>query len=79
LYEKEEKVDVAGTDIETPLTVQDELESIDESAVQEEGPQGEDAMDGSDTEEVNWEQLQKTEDEQVKDPDDNVRMTIRLG
>ncbi|KAI1779721.1 rab-GTPase-TBC domain-containing protein [Hypoxylon cercidicola] len=30
-----------------------------------------DSMDESDTEEVNWDQLQKTEDEQVKDLDDN--------
>ncbi|KAI1766248.1 rab-GTPase-TBC domain-containing protein [Hypoxylon sp. FL1150] len=32
---------------------------------------GDDSMDESDTEEVNWDQLQKTEDEQVKDQDDN--------
>ncbi|KAI1209887.1 rab-GTPase-TBC domain-containing protein [Annulohypoxylon truncatum] len=30
-----------------------------------------DPMDESDTEEVDWDQLQKTEDEQVKDQDDN--------
>ncbi|KAI3320045.1 hypothetical protein HD806DRAFT_525032 [Xylariaceae sp. AK1471] len=75
--EKEENAEVIGddvepeTDIETPTVVQDELDSSNGSANQEEGTQGQDTMEDSDTEEVNWERLQKTENEQVKDPDDN--------
>ena len=37
-----------------------------------------DPMDESDTEEVDWDQLQKTEDEQVKDQDDNVGSTLSI-
>ncbi|KAI0555505.1 rab-GTPase-TBC domain-containing protein [Xylaria curta] len=60
-----------GDDIETPATVNDGLKSNTESKVQEETPEDEDTMEESDTEEVDWERLQKTENEQVKDPDDN--------
>ncbi|KAL7628943.1 hypothetical protein AAE478_000460 [Parahypoxylon ruwenzoriense] len=46
--------------------------SINTTTIQEERVDGDDLMDDeSDTEEVNWDQLQKTEDEQVKDQDDN--------
>ncbi|KAI2618815.1 rab-GTPase-TBC domain-containing protein [Hypoxylon sp. NC1633] len=38
---------------------------------QEQRTDDNDLMDESDTEEVNWDQLQKTEDEEVKDQDDN--------
>ncbi|KAI0863691.1 rab-GTPase-TBC domain-containing protein [Xylaria cubensis] len=58
-------------DIEKPTTVNDELKNNTESKNQEEIPEDEDIMEESDTEEVDWERLQKTENEQVKDPDDN--------
>ncbi|KAI1394062.1 rab-GTPase-TBC domain-containing protein [Hypoxylon trugodes] len=48
------------TSITTPTTT-----------IQEEDEHADDPMDESDTEEVNWDQLQKTEDEEVKDQDDN--------
>ncbi|KAI1660126.1 rab-GTPase-TBC domain-containing protein [Daldinia decipiens] len=44
----------------TTTTIQEEKEVVDD-----------DLMEDSDTEEVNWDQLQKTEDEEVKDQDDN--------
>ncbi|KAI2635450.1 rab-GTPase-TBC domain-containing protein [Xylaria nigripes] len=58
-------------DVETPTIVHDGLGSTDESVERVESPQGEDDADESDSEEVDWESLQKTENEQVKDPDDN--------
>ncbi|KAI1151864.1 rab-GTPase-TBC domain-containing protein [Nemania diffusa] len=81
LCETEEEVEEAERDgdgdgeteisITTPTTAHDELKSKTESTDQEESPQDEDALEESDTEEVNWERLQKTENEQVKDADDN--------
>ncbi|KAI1130514.1 rab-GTPase-TBC domain-containing protein [Nemania abortiva] len=59
------------TDIATPTTVHDELKNNIEPTNQGGGPQDEDTAEESDTEEVDWERLQKTENEQVKDPDDN--------
>ncbi|KAI6093518.1 rab-GTPase-TBC domain-containing protein [Hypoxylon rubiginosum] len=49
------------------------LEELQDTTIKEERIEGDgdDSMDESDTEEVNWDQLQKTEDEQVKDQDDN--------
>ncbi|KAI0541080.1 rab-GTPase-TBC domain-containing protein [Xylaria digitata] len=58
-------------DISTPTTAHDEQKNNAKSMDKEVMPQDEDAMEESDTEEVNWERLQKTENEQVKDPDDN--------
>jgi hypothetical protein len=57
--------------VETPTTAVGEVENTDGSVDGKDGLQDEDAEE-SDTEEVDWERLQKTEDEQVKDPDDNV-------
>ncbi|KAJ8125686.1 hypothetical protein O1611_g7951 [Lasiodiplodia mahajangana] len=77
LCENEKKAEGEGsngepeTDITTPTTVHDELKSNIKSTSQSNGPQDEDTAEESDTEEVNWERLQKTENEQVKDPDDN--------
>ncbi|KAI3328337.1 rab-GTPase-TBC domain-containing protein [Ustulina deusta] len=76
LCENEENMEVKGDaepviDIETPTTTHDERKSNTECTDQEGIPQDEDAMEESDTEEVNWERLQKSENEQVKDPDDN--------
>ncbi|KAI0099955.1 rab-GTPase-TBC domain-containing protein [Nemania sp. FL0031] len=77
LCESEEKAEEEGggsepeTDIATPTKVHDGLKSNVESTNQTDGPQNEDTEEESDTEEVNWERLQKTENEQVKDPDDN--------
>jgi hypothetical protein len=77
--EKEEAMEVVGHDAEperdtiAPTMVHDGLESNNESLDKEERPQSQNAMEDSDTEEVDWERLQKTENEQVKDPDDNVR------
>ncbi|GAP93469.1 putative GTPase-activating protein GYP5 [Rosellinia necatrix] len=58
-------------EIETPTTAHDESKSSAGSLNQEERPQDESATEESDTEEVDWDRLQKTENEQVKDPDDN--------
>ncbi|KAI0470185.1 rab-GTPase-TBC domain-containing protein [Xylaria cf. heliscus] len=59
-------------DAETPTTTRDELKNNTESKDGEGRPQNEDEMEDSDTEEeVDWERLQKTENEQVKDSDDN--------
>ncbi|KAI1163281.1 rab-GTPase-TBC domain-containing protein [Nemania serpens] len=58
------------TDIKTSATTHDELKSSVESADQGGRSQYEDATEESDTEEVDWERLQKTENEQVKDPAD---------
>ncbi|KAI8954090.1 rab-GTPase-TBC domain-containing protein [Xylaria longipes] len=77
LCEENENVEEVGDgaeperDNDTPTTVHDELKSNTESKYREGTPQDEDAMEESDTEEVDWERLQKTENEQVKDPDDN--------
>ncbi|KAJ8122959.1 hypothetical protein ONZ43_g977 [Nemania bipapillata] len=80
LYENEGKLEEVGSDgqsdidIKTPTTARDErdeVKSSPESTDQGDRPQDEDAMEESDTEEVNWERLQKTENEQVKDADDN--------
>ncbi|KAI1304561.1 rab-GTPase-TBC domain-containing protein [Xylaria venustula] len=57
--------------IEAPIMAQDEQKSNAELTDQEEIPQDEAEMDESDTEEVDWERLQKSENEQVKDQDDN--------
>ncbi|KAI8635210.1 rab-GTPase-TBC domain-containing protein [Xylariaceae sp. FL1651] len=59
------------TAVGTPTTLEEELESINESVNQQEMTPVEDTTEDSDTEEVNWEQLQRSEDEQVKDSDDN--------
>ncbi|KAI1119442.1 rab-GTPase-TBC domain-containing protein [Nemania sp. NC0429] len=59
------------TDITTPATTHDEPESNVDSADQRGKSQDEDAAEESDPEEVDWERLQKTENEQVKDPADN--------
>ncbi|KAI1823606.1 rab-GTPase-TBC domain-containing protein [Xylaria intraflava] len=59
-------------DVETPTAVHEGLDNTNESTNPVKTSQGEDATEESDTEEeVDWERLQKTEDEQVKDPDDN--------
>ncbi|KAI0390966.1 rab-GTPase-TBC domain-containing protein [Xylariaceae sp. FL0594] len=59
-----------AADIETPTTAGGELENPDVLVGGDKGLQDGEAGE-SDTEEVDWERLQKTEDEQVKDPDDN--------
>jgi len=64
-------------DVKTPTTAVGEVENTNGSVDGEDGLQDEDAEE-SDTEEVDWERLQKTEDEQVKDPDDNVGITGRI-
>ncbi|KAI1818452.1 rab-GTPase-TBC domain-containing protein [Poronia punctata] len=73
----DEKVDNAGLEDgntdqvpETPTTSFGDEEDGDDSTDTEESTQNGDAGE-SDTEEVDWDRLQKTEDEQVKDPDDN--------
>ncbi|KAI0409547.1 rab-GTPase-TBC domain-containing protein [Xylaria palmicola] len=58
-------------DAETPTTTHDDLTGDAQPADQEERAHDEDTADESDTEEVDWERLQKTENEQVKDADDN--------
>lgn len=81
LFEKEENTEVTGenarrrVDTEAPEIVQNELENDARCAGPEERGQDQDEMEDSDTEEVNWERLQETENEQVKDSDDNVRIT----
>ncbi|KAI1426808.1 rab-GTPase-TBC domain-containing protein [Xylaria sp. FL1777] len=60
-----------GTDSGTPTTAHDERNSEAEFTDREGIHRDEDAAEESDTEEVNWEQLQKSENEQVKDQDDN--------
>ncbi|KAI0203793.1 rab-GTPase-TBC domain-containing protein [Astrocystis sublimbata] len=66
-------------DAETPKTLHDELKSDFNFKDGEEKIQEEDEEEDSDTEEVDWEMLQKTENEQVKDADDNVRMIAERG
>ncbi|KAI1184145.1 rab-GTPase-TBC domain-containing protein [Nemania serpens] len=58
------------TDIKTPATTHEEQKSNAESADRGDRLQDEDAAEESDPEEVDWERLQKTENEQVKDPAD---------
>ncbi|KAH9909127.1 rab-GTPase-TBC domain-containing protein [Xylariomycetidae sp. FL2044] len=64
---------VSRMSVETPRNLEEELQDSDDTECDKIGGQtlADDEMDESDTEEVNWEQLQKTEDEQVKDQDDN--------
>ncbi|KAH8167082.1 hypothetical protein CIB48_g1193 [Xylaria polymorpha] len=77
LCEDEDNMEQVGdgakpeNDVETPTTVHDELKNNTESEDRDERPQDDDESEESDTEEVDWERLQKTENEQVKDPDDN--------
>ncbi|KAJ2981049.1 hypothetical protein NUW58_g6785 [Xylaria curta] len=77
LCEDEENMKQIGDNVEskrdtdTPTTVHHETKTDLESIDREERQQDEDATEESDSEEVNWERLQKTENEQVKDPDDN--------
>ncbi|KAJ3576313.1 hypothetical protein NPX13_g3740 [Xylaria arbuscula] len=56
---------------ETPTTTYDEGKVDNDVLTQEDASHDQDGMEESDTEEVNWEALQKTENEQVKDQDDN--------
>ncbi|KAI0843212.1 rab-GTPase-TBC domain-containing protein [Hypoxylon sp. FL0890] len=66
----EGKVEVEiKTPADPPKTLREELQATTPTIPEE--PTVDDPMDESDTEEVNWDQLQKTEDEQVKDQDDN--------
>lgn len=82
----EEEVTMEGNIVETeielktpadpPKNLLQELQSKNSTSQEEEKkptptPDDIDPMDESDTEEVDWDQLQKTEDEQVKDQDDN--------
>lgn len=85
LCENEEDVEEAKEgaktemEIKTPTTVQNEnepkgsTESVKDETVSDDTAEESD----TDTEEVNWERLQKTENEQVKvkESDDNVRIT----
>ncbi|TGJ78553.1 hypothetical protein E0Z10_g10212 [Xylaria hypoxylon] len=79
LGENEGKLEEIGNDVEseidisTPTTVHDERKSNTVSTLKEMLPRDGDTTEESDTdtEEVNWELLQKTENEQVKDADDN--------
>ncbi|KAI1177480.1 rab-GTPase-TBC domain-containing protein [Nemania sp. FL0916] len=59
------------TDTETLTTAHEGRKSSIGSIDEGDEPQENDGAEESDTEEVNWERLQKTENEQVKDPDDN--------
>ncbi|GAW14348.1 hypothetical protein ANO14919_037490 [Xylariales sp. No.14919] len=61
----------AEMDIGTPTTAHDKRKSNTQFTDKETIPLDGDAMEESDPEEVDWERLQKTENEQVKDPDDN--------
>ncbi|RWA14696.1 hypothetical protein EKO27_g466 [Xylaria grammica] len=61
----------AERDIGTPTTAHDKRKSNTQFTDKETIPLDGDAMEESDPEEVDWERLQKTENEQVKDPDDN--------
>ncbi|KAI1409135.1 rab-GTPase-TBC domain-containing protein [Hypoxylon sp. FL1857] len=58
------------TSADPPKTLLQELRDTTPT-IPEEPTVDDDSMDESDTEEVDWDQLQKTEDEQVKDQDDN--------
>lgn len=62
------------TPADPPKTLLQELRdtTIAEEQEDRKDDNDQDLMDESDTEEVNWDQLQKTEDEEVKDQDDNV-------
>lgn len=63
---------------ETPTTTtNDETKSNIDILTQDNSTYDQDGTEESDTEEVNWEALQKTENEQVKEQDDNVRMPTR--
>ncbi|OTA69041.1 hypothetical protein K449DRAFT_406521 [Hypoxylon sp. EC38] len=67
----EEKVEVeTKTSSDPPKTLLQEVRNTT-TTIPEEQTEDNDPMDESDTEEVNWDQLQKTEDEQVKNQDDN--------
>ncbi|KAI1462085.1 rab-GTPase-TBC domain-containing protein [Annulohypoxylon moriforme] len=61
------------TPADSPKTLSQELQDTNTTTSQEEEKPTDDLdpMDESDTEEVDWDQLQKTEDEQVKNQDDN--------
>lgn len=89
----EEEVTMEGNIVETeielktpadpPKNLLQELQSKNSTSQEEEKkptptPDDIDPMDESDTEEVDWDQLQKTEDEQVKDQDDNVGSTLSI-
>lgn len=70
----EDDCDSPRTSTEAQGTLADELgDSISSPDDQSESPQDETAPVESDTEdeEVNWEKLQQTEDQEVKDQDDN--------
>lgn len=78
---EEETMSEVEIEIKTPadppknmLQESNGITTVDEEEKEKEKEQtdDDDPMDESDTEEVNWDQLQKTEDEQVKDQDDNV-------
>lgn len=65
--------DVQVHDLKSPTSPKSPLKDIQATTtIQEEKEIEDDLMEDSDTEEVNWDQLQKTEDEEVKDQDDNV-------
>ncbi|KAI1341571.1 rab-GTPase-TBC domain-containing protein [Xylariaceae sp. FL0016] len=76
-----EKIVEPKSPVATPKTksIQEPEDSVDLDEPKEE-PQEDDTVDESDTdtEEVDWEQLQKTEDEEVKDQDDNDNSTAML-
>ncbi|KAI2468897.1 rab-GTPase-TBC domain-containing protein [Annulohypoxylon bovei var. microspora] len=71
----DEKVDMeveSKTPADAPKTLLEELQDTNTASREEEKEtDGIDPMDESDTEEVDWDQLQKKEDEQVKDQDDS--------
>ncbi|KAI0380082.1 rab-GTPase-TBC domain-containing protein [Hypomontagnella monticulosa] len=68
------------TPADPPKTLLQELQAttIIEQPEEDRKDDDQDLMDESDTEEVNWDQLQKTEDEEVKDQDQDDNSTALL-
>lgn len=73
IEEEEEECESPKTlNAKTPSNLAEELrDSVSSSSSDDQDQSSDDDMDDSDTEEVNWEKLQKTEDEEVRDQDDN--------
>ena len=72
IIEEEECASPKTLNPKAPSSLAEELrDSASSSDDQGQSSPDDDDMDESDTEEVNWEKLQKTEDEEVRDQDDN--------
>ena len=71
IIEEEECESPRTLNAKTPSNLAEELRDSVSSSDDRDQSSDDDDMDDSDTEEVNWEKLQKTEDEEVRDQDDN--------